>query len=144
MTPRTTLALSALASVSLLSTAGFAQYAAQGERTFTTTLTGAAEVPGPGDPDGSGTATVTVSIPKKQVCYNVQVSGIGEPTAAHIHEGAAGAAGPPVVTLDPPTGEACVEATANVAAKILARPALYYVNVHTAEFPAGAVRGQLG
>ncbi len=32
-----------------------ASIAADGGRKFTTTLTGAAEVPGPGDPDGSGT-----------------------------------------------------------------------------------------
>ena len=144
MIPTSKLALSALASVSLLATAAGAQSAAGGERTFTTSLSGDAEVPGPGDPEGSGTATVTVSVQKKQVCYNVQVSGIGDPTAAHIHEGAAGSAGPPVVTFDPPTGQNCVDVAANVAAKILAQPSQYYVNVHTAEYPGGAVRGQLG
>ena len=144
MISKSTLALSALASVTLMASAALAESAAKGERTFTTALGGAAEVPGPGDPEGTGSATVTVSAAKKQVCYAIQVSGIGDPTAAHIHEGAAGAAGPPVVTLDPPTGEDCVDVDAAIAAKILARPAQYYVNVHTAEFPGGAVRGQLG
>ena len=29
-------------------------------------------------------------------------------------------------------------------AQILANPAAYYVNVHNADYPGGAVRGQLG
>jgi len=67
-------------------------------------------------------------------------------TAAHIHEAPAGAPGPVVVTLAPPTsGESsgCVSADRELIVEILRDPAAYYVNVHNAEFPAGAVRGQL-
>ena len=147
MTPKTTLAISFVASAALLGTVAVAQSRAGGERTYTTTLTGAAEVPGPGDPDGTGTFTVTVSVPQKEVCYELDVSGIDTPTAAHIHRGAVGVAGPPVVTLDTPvTGsvEACEDVTGRVAAQLLARPQQFYVNVHTTPFPAGAIRGQLG
>ena len=108
---------------------------------------GVTEVPAPGDPDGKGTATVTLDAAKGEVCYDVKVEGIAAPTAAHIHEGAAGAAGPPVITLDPAKigqGEDCLtgQKEADVE-RIGANPSGFYVNVHTADYPGGAVRGQL-
>lgn len=109
-------------------------------------LTGAAEVPGPGDADGNGTLTVTPGESGTQLCIDLSVSGIAAPTAAHIHKGAAGSDGAPVVPLPTPTGghaAACVDADPAVVAAILADPAGYYVNVHTADFPKGAIRGQL-
>jgi hypothetical protein len=115
---------------------------------FGVTLTGSAEVPGPGHGDGSGRVTVVVDPPKGRVCYMFyNVHGIDTPTAAHIHAGAAGAAGGPVVTLQPPVGgtsSGCQEVTAELAQAIVDNPAGYYVNVHSAQFPAGAIRGQLG
>jgi hypothetical protein len=129
--------------VAVAGTAGAVQ--AQG-RTLSTTLTGAAEVPGPGDPDGSGTATLTVNPGLGQICYELTVSGIAPATAAHIHVGAVGVAGPVVVPLDPPTdgtSSGCAEVSRELALAILISPSDYYVNVHNAEFPAGAVRGQL-
>jgi hypothetical protein len=115
--------------------------------TMQTTMTGASEVPGPADPKGTGTATVTVDQAKGQVCYTLAVTGIGTPTMAHIHKGAVGVAGPPVVVLDAPasgTSKGCKPATADVITALLATPADYYVNVHNATFPKGAIRGQLG
>jgi CHRD domain len=129
--------------VAVAGTAGAVQ--AQG-RTLSTTLTGAAEVPGPGDPDGSGTATLTVNPGLGQICYELTVSGIAPATAAHIHVGAVGVAGPVVVPLDPPTdgtSSGCAEVSRELALPILMSPSNYYVNVHNAEYPAGAVRGQL-
>ena len=146
MAPTTTLATSIFASAALIATAAIAAPAREGGRTYTVTMTGAQEVPGPGDPNGTGTATVTVNVPQKRVCYELEVSGIAPATMAHIHVGARGVAGPIVVTLVPPTdgdSEGCVDVTARLAAQILARPQQYYVNVHNAEFQAGAVRGQL-
>ena len=120
--------------------------AADGGRTLQTNLTGAAEVPGPGDPDGTGTAQITVNPGQNQVCYKLSVSNIAPATAAHIHEAAPTAAGPVVVTLGAPTSgmsSGCVTVTRALALEILKDPADYYVNVHNAAFPAGAVRGQL-
>jgi len=107
------------------------------------TLAGSADT----DPDGTGTATVTVDTTKNEVCYKLTVSGIDPATMAHIHKGAAGASGPVVVPFDPPTSgssEGCKPATSEIAAAIAASPGDYYVNVHNAAFPKGAIRGQLG
>jgi hypothetical protein len=109
-------------------------------------LTGAAEVPGPGDPDGRGTARVTLNQGQGQICYTLTVSGIAPATGAHIHIGAAGTAGPVVVPLVPPTDGAssdCITVDAALIKAIRQNPQNYYVNVHNAEYPAGAVRGQL-
>lgn len=117
-------------------------------RKLATALTGAAEVPGPGDTDGTGTATIRLNQGKNQICYEITVSNIAAATGAHIHEGAAGASGDVVVALTAPdatgTSTGCVDATAELIKRIRQSPELFYVNVHNAEFPNGAVRGQLG
>jgi hypothetical protein len=112
----------------------------------TARLTGAAEVPGPGDPQGSGTVQITLNPATNEVCYELTVANIQEATAAHIHEGAVGKEGPVKVPLDPPkTGsvKGCKSADAAVITAIIQDPSGYYVNVHNAAFPKGAVRGQL-
>ena len=118
----------------------------QGGRQLTTTLTGEQEVPVPGDPDGIGFATVTVNPGQGVLCYELSVSGIAPATAAHLHEAPPGEAGPVVVTLEAPTDGSsggCIDVGRALAKDILKNPAYYYVNVHNAEFPAGALRGQL-
>jgi hypothetical protein len=70
--------------------------------------------------------------------------------AAHIHNAPAGRNGPIVVPLTPPAqgnpgnASGCI---ANLDPALLAaieqNPAAFYVNVHTAALPEGAVRGQL-
>jgi hypothetical protein len=55
-------------------------------RPFSTTLTGAAEVPGPGDPNASGTAFITLNQGQGEVCFDLSWAGIdGTVTAAHSH-----------------------------------------------------------
>jgi hypothetical protein len=117
------------------------------------TLSGANEVPGPGDPDGRGTAFVRLS--GTTACYALEWSGIGAPTAAHIHQGGAGVAGPVVVLFFQPGINAaslpgtlssvagCVDVDPALARRIAASPRDWYVNIHTADFAAGAIRGQL-
>jgi len=76
--------------------------------------------------------------------------------AGHIHSGAAGASGPPVVPLPisqaapivSPTGSVMltisnVPVTADAANAILANPGGFYFNLHSALNPVGVVRGQL-
>jgi hypothetical protein len=118
----------------------------QGGRPLHATLTGAAEVPGPGDPDGTGTAELRLNLGQGQICYDLQVSGIDRATGAHIHQGAAGVAGPVVVPLAPPSDGSsadCVSASRDLIKAIIQNPADYYVNVHNGPYPQGAVRGQL-
>ena len=118
-----------------------------GGRPFTTTLSGANEVPA-GDPDATGTATVWINPGTGTVCYSWSVSNAATPiVAAHIHRGVAGVAGPVVVAL-PPTGPSsgtgCTTGVGrSLALDIIQHPWDFYVNTHNAEFPAGVARGQL-
>jgi hypothetical protein len=125
---------------------GAAQQDKHGGRPLSTTLSGAAEVPGPGDPDGSGTATITLNPGQNQVCFELTVSNIAPATAAHIHVAPADKAGPVVVGLTAPTSGSskdCVTLEQQKIKEIIKTPSAYYINVHNAEFPDGAVRGQL-
>ncbi|HKX83673.1 MAG TPA: CHRD domain-containing protein [Pyrinomonadaceae bacterium] len=116
-------------------------------RKLSAALTGAAEVPGPGDTDGSGTALIQINQGQTQVCFELSVLKIDTPNAAHIHEGAVGTAGPVVVTLTAPgangTSKGCVDASKELIMRLRQTPENFYVNVHNAAFPNGAVRGQL-
>jgi len=132
----------------VLTILALATIAADGGRKFTAALTGAAEAPGPGDPDGSGTASLRLNPGQGEVCFELTVANIALPaTGAHIHEAPAGSPGPVVVPLTPPdasgSSSGCVSADRELIRDIIQNPEEYYVNVHSTEFPAGAVRGQL-
>jgi hypothetical protein len=144
------LVLAAVVALALAGTASAAKLegADHGGRSLSTTLTGAAEVPGPGDPDGSGTATITVNPGRGVICYELSVEDITLPAVgAHIHVGSADEAGDVVVGLMPPDesgfSSGCAEVSRELALAIIQDPENYYVNVHTSDFTAGAVRGQL-
>ena len=111
------------------------------------TLTGVQEVPGPGDPDATGTAEVHVDARESRLCWNLYVRQTDTATAAHIHPGGAGTAGPPVVTLTTPGpdghSEGCLAVDQMLARRLAFQAHEFYVNVHTAAFPNGAARGQL-
>ena len=113
----------------------------------TTSLWGANEVPGPGDPDGSGQAIIRVNQGKGQVCWTLMARKIAPATAAHIHVGGPDVAGPVVLGLTPPTdgrSDGCAsDVDPMLIRELLRNPRGYYVNVHNADYPAGAVRGQL-
>jgi hypothetical protein len=121
--------------------------AENGGRPLVAALSGTAEVPGPGDADGTGTAALRVNVGQAEVCFDLAVSGIDPATAAHIHEGPIDGFGRVVRGLTAPTGgtsSGCVPISRELATEILQSPEDYYVNVHNAAFPGGAVRGQLG
>ncbi|MDF1505239.1 CHRD domain-containing protein [Roseisolibacter sp. H3M3-2] len=132
-----------------------------GPPTFTATLTGAAERPTPVATPATGSARVVVN--GASVAYEVTVSGLtGAPRFAHIHApGDANTAAGVIVNFDPAAvtgpsgtfsgtfgaadivgqgGRAPISLDSLVA---LMRNGLAYVNVHTAQFGAGEVRGQL-
>jgi hypothetical protein len=117
-------------------------------------MVGANENP-PADPDGSGIFAYVAF--KDQFCYVITARNIDPPIAAHIHVGAAGVNGPIVVPLQLPDPIAadCITAeqdeslnstmvlTQGELDAIIDNPAGFYANVHTAPFPAGAIRAQL-
>lgn len=96
-----------------------------------------------GDADGRGTATVRIKGTK--LCYTLRLSRVAPTTMGHIHRGAAGVAGPVVVPLymGAEKRKGCVTVTGALAKEIAASPKGFYVNVHNAAYPGGAVRGQL-
>ena len=109
-------------------------------------LTGAAEVPGPGAQNASARAFVVLNPNAGRLCYSLNLSNMPVPNAAHIHAGAAGVAGDPVVNLNLAENRygGCVSGVDSKLLQQIGRnPDRFYLNVHTTEFPAGAVRGQL-
>lgn len=108
------------------------------------TLSGANETAG-GDVDGTGSFSAEVDVDTGDVCYTLAVNKIGTVTAAHIHAGEAGKDGKPVVGVNVtgPNDDVCMAMEPDKLKEIVAEPWKFYVNVHTADFPAGAVRGQL-
>jgi CHRD domain-containing protein len=101
----------------------------------TATMSGSTEVP-PGDPDGTGSALIRLNATEGLVCFELRASNVDPLVAGHIHKGAAGVAGPVV-------SKGCVQADSTLIQDIIANPSQYYVNVHNAAFPSGAIRGQL-
>lgn len=114
--------------------------------TYYATLTGA-NVVGGGDSDGYARAEISITDEFGQICWDVNdVRGIGPITAAHIHLGAAGTNGPPVFTLLPANEggyKGCTDGAEWKQNRIENNPGAFYVNLHTAQYPNGAIRGQL-
>jgi CHRD domain len=108
-------------------------------------MSGPEETSPKGPADAKGTADITLDDATNKVCYDLKYSGIGKPTGAHIHTGAKGVAGPVVVDfqLAKNGDKGCVSTDPTTVAQIRDNPAGHYVNVHTEEFPNGAIRGQL-
>jgi hypothetical protein len=107
-------------------------------------LIGTVEVP-KGAPKGHGIVNLTLNANKRTVCWTFQgIVGIGKPTASHIHKAPVGKAGPVVVPFGAAyKAKGCTKAAKSLIAAIELNPNAYYVNVHTAKYPAGAIRGQL-
>ncbi|MEX2486850.1 MAG: CHRD domain-containing protein [Nitriliruptoraceae bacterium] len=135
------------------------------ERTFTSPLSGDEEVP-PVDTDASGSAEYVLSEDGTQVSFTVDVENLENITMAHIHLGAAGENGPPVVWLH--TQDQAPELVEGVTTGTLASGTFTaddlvgpleggtlqdlvdemaagntYTNVHTEAFEAGEIRGQI-
>lgn len=114
--------------------------------TYKADLTGAQE-PGGGDPDGYGKAEISVSDNTDQICWDINdIHGLDDITAAHIHKGAPGVNGPVVLPLTRAAEggwKGCVNSSEWKEDALENNYAGYYVNVHTAAYPNGAIRGQL-
>ncbi len=106
------------------------------------TLRGTNEVPANASTASGGTS-VTVNTTTGVVTW-ITTSSIPQTAATghHIHQAAAGVNGPVVVNFGTSYGGS-VTVTPALAASIAANPAGFYVNLHTAAFPGGEIRGQL-
>ena len=147
MTHRLMVASAVLAGLVLVGPTGQAA-----DNTVATHMNGAKEISDTGekhvgDRDGKGDATVTIDPVTNEICFVLTWAKISEPvTGAHIHVGGKRVAGPIVVSfISEPTSGGGMSGCLNDedADAILAAPGDYYVNVHNADFPSGAIRGQL-
>jgi len=120
-------------------------------QTLGAVLTGSQESPATASP-GFGNFTGTFDSVRANMTVSLTVSNLGAPISGyHIHEKAAGSPNGSVVvnfqglggvfTNNRLTGTFPV--AADVAARMLANPSNFYVNVHTTQFPGGAIRGDL-
>jgi len=133
----------ALTIISLFTSVAFGQ-------TLGAVLTASQEVP-PTTTPGFGNATVTFDSTRSNITVTITVANLGAAiNNFHIHEGAAGVAGPVIINLIGLGGvfangtmTVTVPVPADVALRMVQNPANFYVNVHTTQFPGGAVRGQL-
>lgn len=144
MRTRPSVLLSLAATLALVASLAMAGLVAAAETTLTAQLSGDAET----DEDGTGTATVVLDPEAGTACWEMTVENVDPITVSHIHEGAEGVDGGVVVDLDVDgfegSSEGCNEAAdPEILQSIIDNPAGFYVNVHTEELPAGAIRGQL-
>jgi CHRD domain len=131
----------ALASIAVL----FAATASAATVKFHATLSAGSEVP-PSKSTGSGEANVSLDTATHQITYDVTFSGFSsEATAAHIHGPAeAGKNAGVVMPLgNSPTSPIHGSKTLTTEQEQQLTSGQYYVNVHTKNNPAGAIRGQL-
>jgi hypothetical protein len=110
---------------------------------------------GAGDLNGDGLSEIRLRPDRERVCFRLRWTDIDAPMASHIHSGVVGVNGPIVVDLlsnadsfrhEDGEGRAngCVEdVNPELIDDISNHPGAYYVNIHTARVPGGAIRGNL-
>jgi hypothetical protein len=147
-----TAAVAGMLTAALIGVVGAAAQGSNDSKALFAVMSGKKEVSaegdkGVGDRDGRGSFSATFD--GNELCYGLTVKNIDDPVAAHIHRGSPRVAGPVVVPLmqpatgDPGASSDCVDVPSAVARAIRKNPSKFYVNVHTSDFPDGAVRGQL-
>lgn len=145
-------AAACVAGIALGVTLAPAQNSGKEERVLFGVLDGSNEVgpdnrKGAGDPNGRGTASAVID--GRQLCWGITVKNVDTPVAAHIHRGRSNRNGPVVVTLaapeqgDPGASSGCAEISSSLARELKSNPNRFYWNVHTEDFPGGALRDQV-
>jgi hypothetical protein len=106
-------------------------------------LSGAEETPPVTTTTASGVAIFAFDPATRQLSYEMATYGVTA-TAAHIHRGAVGVAGPVAYPLTTPAAGSSVGAvTLSVSDEALLLSGGLYVNVHSAAYPGGEIRGQI-
>jgi len=120
------------------------QYGPQGE-SFRVNLSGDQVAPGPGAPNSFGIANVFIDLPNGVLCYRMGYDGINRPSMAHIHAGGPQQNGRPVIDLHTEQNgdEGCVGADPTALRNVRDHPEAFYLQVHTPDYPDGAMRGQV-
>lgn len=112
---------------------------------FSATIDAAQANAGAGnDSLATGSATMWLDDMNNDFSWNISWSGLSAATAAHFHGPAAagvnaGVQVPIDFSMNPSTGTAVLDA--GQAADLLA--GLWYINIHTQDFPGGEIRGQV-
>lgn len=104
-------------------------------------LDGNQEVPPSGSGE-SGCANIWVDGTTGFMEYSIHHN-VVNPTAAHIHLGAAGTNGAPVITLPTATSPITGSATLSAAQMDQLADGDFYVNIHSTTFGPGSIRGQI-
>jgi CHRD domain len=109
---------------------------------FAVPLTGQSEVP-PNPSEGSGLANVVVDTDARTIAWTITAQSLtGDPTAAHFHGPAdLGQNAGPVVDISQSIAQGQATLTDQQLADVLAGKV--YINIHTAQYPDGELRGQL-
>ena len=133
-----------LISAALVATFALASPALADMANYKADLKGASEVP-PSDSKGTGTVTVTYDTASEKLTWKGTYTGLtGPATAAHFHGPAdVGKNAGVVVPIGPATSPLAGMATLTDAQAADLAAGKWYVNVHTAKFPNGEIRGQV-
>jgi hypothetical protein len=146
MTPRLSLLLvAALLPVAVTTLSiGHADATDSTQVVLTARMTAEEEVPHPGPPGANGTALISIDEAEQQLCYQISYAGIPKATAGHIHRGSKGASGPVVIDLDIADNgnKACLHTDRGTLDEIAGDPGAHYIDLHTTDYPDGAMRGQ--
>jgi CHRD domain len=107
-------------------------------------MTGGGESP-KGPAGASGLAVIHLNAAKGTVCWQFKnVKGVTGPNASHIHKGGKGVSGPVFIPLGAKFAlKGCTTASKSSITAVESKPGAYYVNIHNAKYPNGAIRGQL-
>jgi hypothetical protein len=116
----------------------------------------------PGPPD-KGEVGLSPDKARGRVCYDFQLRETDLPTETHVHQWPVRSGSAVALALHPRVGrpgqtrggptdgrggyvgaQGCEQADGSLIDGLLADPGSYYVEVHTAQAPDGAVRGRLG